>query len=993
MANLFNDAFSKVVKENTAGVSGKAFLGLGIADIATSNNKLKATLGLIRDILLQNQLMQVAFIAGYRAMNKGVQSLLHDTGSLDAMLRKLANIRGLEKSLAPFVGGINAAKSRVAELVVLAAQSKGNFRFEEFGAAAQSLTVFTRGAYSSAEAINVVADAAAATNNSLTGTAGAVGDFYSALRSGQGIDAATESMRQMGLITQQDADYFDKLSASGADAARIATEMQMALARHKGGQEKAGKSNSPEDVNAAREKAVQGAKEAFAAPFTERDITNTRNFTDALQAATPAIAAVSNTLATITGSFVNFGSWLTKTAAESPLLTGALTILAQVLGIAGTVAAALSGVALVAWLGGITSATFAYTSAAAAGSAATHLLEVAMFAFGISAETAGMGLGVLTVAIRALAAAGVLAEIATGIGILIAVAGALVAAFSMAKGAINDLLNAMGIYVGEARKTAKAIREMESAFKDSNKAIKDQIAAVTDLASRHAALQSALAGVKAASEKLENIQKEGKQKGESQGKYEARVNEAKKELTAAQATLGGISQGDLKGLGTPAKQQQAEAEADARQRVIDESFQARMEMAGSPEEKIGIRGQQIDYIGYKEDTARKENAADVGVEADKEKAHGRVVDIQGEMAAADARQKEADKEVKAAEKFHPWSSTASQNERLRKAKENQQAAKAASKSLRGQFNEASAAELAVGTQSQYAGSAQSAEAHAQQIREYLMSQRTGLPKEEQQYHATMAGGMKGTEEQAEALEQYARQQRAIQKGLPEYAAQKQSLQATQTQAQREADLAQKRVGAEREIAELKSRGFERAQDETSIRLKLLDKEKAAALARGDLVGVFRISGEQSATVFAGQEAARSEAFEREDLDREHQIKQAEVKSDTKSVVRLGDLSDFSQSYQQLVGQGFKPEEAKKRAMQEADDNIDKSAAEMAAHPVVDSMQRIAGGGGAASNPLLTAAQRHAALQENANKLLQQIAEAVKSNGPDTPADTSVYFSV
>lgn len=115
------DFWKKEVGENFKGTLNKGFALFSVAEIATADNKLKAILTTIKNILLWRPMLAMLGVGLISGLGKGIRSLVHDTGSLQAAMEKLKVIQGLEKALAPFTAGIENAKRKVAELVNFAA--------------------------------------------------------------------------------------------------------------------------------------------------------------------------------------------------------------------------------------------------------------------------------------------------------------------------------------------------------------------------------------------------------------------------------------------------------------------------------------------------------------------------------------------------------------------------------------------------------------------------------------------------------------------------------------------------------------------------------------------------------------------------------------------------------------------------------------------------------------------------------------------------------
>jgi sRNA-binding carbon storage regulator CsrA len=346
------------LKQNVSGPVNKIFLASYIRDIATADNKWKAIGKTILSITAWSShlVLPVSFVAAWVGMGRAIRAILHDTGSLDAALNRLSKIQGLQRTFTPLLGGLNAAKQRVAELAQFTARSR-LFKFEEVGEASHKLEVFTRGTYSGTEALGEIQNAAVNSGNGITEVADAVGRFYANLREGAPITDASEQLREMGVISNQTADFLDNLQKSGAGTQQIFAELKASLA----GAKPAGAGEDLATVQQRHAEASENLKRQFGGAFTRDDITNTKNYTDAMNAIAPAIGRVSSFASIFVNALSTVKSSIARAAAESPALRGALEGISKLL-IVTTVAAGIFGaiklpVILAGWASGITATT------------------------------------------------------------------------------------------------------------------------------------------------------------------------------------------------------------------------------------------------------------------------------------------------------------------------------------------------------------------------------------------------------------------------------------------------------------------------------------------------------------------------------------------------------------------------------------------------------------------------------------------------------------
>lgn len=448
MAGVY-DFLKKNASEAAGDKIGKGFLLFDIANLAGSENKLKGILKIVKDLVLYPAVMKLGFIGLFTAMSKSVRALVTDTGSLEQMLKKLSQIQGLRSAFAPLVGGAEAAKKKVAELVNFASSRK--LDLGDTATAAKELLVMTRGAFSSNDALDVLNDTAKATGNSFVGVASAVGQVGAQLRGGQAISSSVEELRQMGVISDATADSLNDLQSSGQDANVIFTTLTQSLRQFKGGAQEA--QGDIEQVNKAFELAQANLQEKFASPFVESDVQNTKNMTDAMIGFAPAVENVAGFLAILVNGLSTVKSWIAKTAGESETFKSVLTGAIKVIALVTTGLAAWSAVGLARWL-----------------------------------FQASAALGVFSTAARA-------ALITSGIGVA-------VVALATVAGIIINMQQAAG-------RAAEALQELRKANDDTNAGIAKQIEAIKTLTDKHEALAKALDNVTAAQLQLNKARLEG----------------------------------------------------------------------------------------------------------------------------------------------------------------------------------------------------------------------------------------------------------------------------------------------------------------------------------------------------------------------------------------------------------------------------------------------------------------------------------------------------
>ena len=874
------DAFNKFIKDNTKGTGNKAFLGFSIVQIAQSNNKLKETAKLLRDLAIFKFTWAATLSTSLLSVGNVIHSILKDTGSLDAALRKLGQIQGYQRQFAPLLGGVAEAKKRVAELLNFTATTP--FQFKEVAEASRSLEIMTRGAYSGSSALTDIGDTAAATSNGLAETADAIGAVNAALRNGDSIGSAVEQLRAMGIVSTIDANFINQLASSGAGAGQVFSELTGIIAKHRGGM--ASYAKDVESVNAAHSKAAAALQVKIAAPFTEAETKSTENMTAAMIAVAPAVERVSEFFAKLFSGFATASSAVAKFVAQNELLRTGFELGAKGLGLLvpalvffGAIAipsAVMGIIALVGWL-----------------------------------ETLALSFGVATTAITIFATVTKAALITTGIVAIVV--------------AVGTLAGVIMNFTGATDKAKDAIKEMAAAHAQALTAMKSQISAIQTLTDKQEAYTKVL-------EKIRDLQEQIKEAGSGggrnvfgediQGKNAFKIPELLREKKGYEKQLKTIDRLDDSTLKPGAKGQQYIAEEYDRNRMLEnEGYKAALEKA-SPEDKLKLMHGQLATVQSREVSANAGAQADVDVE--KERAQLRV-----DQARAKGTPGEQSAEV------------AGLNAGLNAPKD----------------------------------SSIYADTMRQKVIYSLQSKNENFSDEERGRFSALAGDVSGSPADVEKWRQYSDQRKKDEGNRTGFTAEAADLQSQLTVSQREFDLSKARVDAEKQIADLKSRGSQRAEEEYQLRMQLLETEKAMAHKHGDSAQVTQIEGQQAEITRQRVEGRRDKAEQDLGINRDLDQKKAWREGNGEEAVSLSDLSDFAGKYQQLLAT-YSPEESKKIATAQTNEDISQSASDMARNPVVDSLQRIAGGGGVSADPMMSVAQRQLGLQEKMATYLQILSE-------------------
>lgn len=460
LKNFIAENYKDSAKMNK-GVLGKAFIGLGVAELATSEKKLKSLLSLIGQIVFMKPVFAAAMVGMFGAMGKAVKSILHETGSLKAALEKLSKIQGLAKVFEPFTGGAEAAKKKVAELVKLA-ESK-NLSLDSVATAARNLMAMSRGAQGATKELSEMADAAKATGNSLEAVAEASANFTATLRGGGDISAASEEIRKMGLMSQQTADKLTALQKAGASAGQLKEILASSI-----GSSAKGTGGAGVDEAAARYSGLKTkAAEAFGSGFTDHEVGQTKNYSDALSAVIPVIQDLSQWFSKLYDGLSASLSAVVKWVATIPGLNTAISLTVKGVSLLIGLVSALMAKNLIKWLWSL-SAVFNVTAGSCYNfGKSVSRMTAGLVSAGNAARAASLAIRVLGWAIKA-----------TGIGLMITLAASLI-------GAITGLSSA-------SEDAAREIREEDAAIRQSTDAILEKIKAIRTLSDQNEILAESI---------------------------------------------------------------------------------------------------------------------------------------------------------------------------------------------------------------------------------------------------------------------------------------------------------------------------------------------------------------------------------------------------------------------------------------------------------------------------------------------------------------------
>jgi len=983
----------------TKGTIGKLFGAAAIAEIATADNKLKAVWNTLKAILTMKVMMAGFGLAVFGGMSKSIKTLLKDTGSLDQMLRKLSQIQGLRTMFTPLVGGAEAAKKKVAELTNFAARFGKTLG--DVGESARSLSIMTRGAFSGSDAMKKIGDAAAATGNDMVGLSDTVGQLYATLRDGGSIAGSVEQLRQMGVVSQGTADSLVTLQENGASATEVFNAATSALDGFAGGMDAAKK--SVEGVNKAYAAAVENLQEKFASPFVEDDIKNTQQMTDAMEAVAPSVGRLAAVFNVLTGGLSTaktmIVSWVAGWAPARIAVEGVISVLMTLITYFGI----LSGFAM---------GTFFLTAVGPARSLEGAINKLTLKIVNLVGAT-----GVARTSLIGFGAT------AAKVGGIVAATGALIASAFFYLMAIGVVVGIFKELYSAVTASAKAAMEFQRASLEINLALDKQISSIKTLTDRHEALAAVTRESAAAQQELTKAMLDGNAAG-----IEAAKNRLQ-EIQIKKTTIQGKKENEF--APTDEQSEISRTKVEREKRLKDQEFDNKMSVA-SPENKIKLLTERTKEkeaeratgqagIDFKDKTSksretasqdegdaqqevfsRKEQIAKAkeklkeiagtkvyseGATQDLEEAKERAEDVlkDGEDGLIEAqKQLEKTRDAKAEiGRSAPEGSSLNLETQIRdmesgRSAPNKDESKAdAIRRLSEEKDKAQLREENVGANATEVSKNTSdldqlaKELKLSQDMQAIDEERASI--KEQGYEKTKQEFEK-EKEKLELMKKFENERTggADSVKVKELEAQEKALEISREQAAAEHKTAQDLGDLDKQRAESKKEGYEKAKEENDLKIKAIDREIEAAKGRGiasDDPEMKAFEASKADVQRNQRENARENIRNQQSTKDEGDRQKAEISGKGNEITKIDDYSVFEQRRSQLEGRGMDSEQARKEAGQYAKGAITlddrKTKGDVAAATAVTDLRRIGGGGNMAStsDKGLEIAKRQADLQE------------------------------
>jgi hypothetical protein len=205
------------------GLSSGAGVGAltGLTELATGASKTKAILESIKWTVFAR-----AGVAGFALILPAVYGLIFgirkavtESGILQAALERLGQTKVLTNQFNEFLGNIELARKRVAELYAFVANSK--FNLGESAGASKALTIKTNGTEGGLGTLQSLGKIATATGSDLQELALAYGNFSEQARNGEDISGVVQQLKEMGVFSEATANQLIGLQHAGATGANL----------------------------------------------------------------------------------------------------------------------------------------------------------------------------------------------------------------------------------------------------------------------------------------------------------------------------------------------------------------------------------------------------------------------------------------------------------------------------------------------------------------------------------------------------------------------------------------------------------------------------------------------------------------------------------------------------------------------------------------------------------------------------------------------------
>lgn len=239
---------------------------------------------------------------------------------LERSLDRISKINYYAPSFAKLLGGMQAAKQRLAEMSKLAA--KGPFAFDDLAQGNRQLEILSRGVLAGKRGMNLISDAAAAGGTSFKEMSGVVGSLYDDIANSRPIESGIRQLESLGVISRNTADQLLIMGKAGLSNSEMWKAVEKEISRTKGSSEALAKTigglqQKLESARAEQERGIGQMFETGQKSGLEAQIATVEFLTPLLR----------DMLAPLAGIFNAFQQWkkaIIETLAKNEALVGAI---------------------------------------------------------------------------------------------------------------------------------------------------------------------------------------------------------------------------------------------------------------------------------------------------------------------------------------------------------------------------------------------------------------------------------------------------------------------------------------------------------------------------------------------------------------------------------------------------------------------------------------------------------------------------------------------
>jgi hypothetical protein len=291
-------------------------------------------------VAFADMLSPLGLAAGFAlTFSVGLYKAVMDSRLLQAALERVAQVQVYSVQFEKLLGGMRQAKQRLNELASMAAS--GPFKFDDLVQANERLQRLSRGGFAGKKAMQMVADAAAATGVSTAQMAGMVGGAFDDAFSGRLIEGAVNQLRDVGAISMSAADKLINLERAGVRGKKLFDELTRSLAANKGAA--AALRNTIAGLNNELEQAKGQQLGSIGEMFAQGQMDGLRASIKLVKEFGPVLKELLMPFAVVANAIGKMTLGVSKLVSNIPGLKSALVGVAQA---AGTAAVALAALGL-----------------------------------------------------------------------------------------------------------------------------------------------------------------------------------------------------------------------------------------------------------------------------------------------------------------------------------------------------------------------------------------------------------------------------------------------------------------------------------------------------------------------------------------------------------------------------------------------------------------------------------------------------------------------